>query len=1157
MRLRRLDLSRYGKFTDHSIDFGRAESGQPDLHIIYGLNEAGKSTTFSAYLDLLFGIGERSPYSFLHAYNAMRIGGCLEIDGKEHELVRLKVRNGSLVDDRGQPVNEALLAGALGGIGRDAYRTMFSLDDQSLKEGGNAIIQSKGELGELLFSASSGLAGLSRALVTCAEEASGLYKKRSSTTKLAEAKRALETLKNERSAIDTLASSYGLLKASHDQANSAYETVNRELASAKIRHQECQRILNAQIPALELKRLTVEIAAMGELPPSPAEWFTLLPQLLKDETRLQALIDTTDRTILQLQEEVAAITVDETALTLGDQIERLEKARARYLAAEDDLPKRRLALAEQDLLLASLLTDLERSGHQAPEELLLPTALIGTLRDLIERRSGVEIALQAARREVRRVVEDLDRLEGECRKPEQGLVPDAASARRIEAALTRLNSSDLATRISFEERALAQAEHGLENALAALRPWHGTPDALLTTPHASARQIEAWRLQAIQLEKQKEDHQQRLRDLCTELTLTKAKIEALQANGPIGDDEAIELRRKRDEAWETHLSRLEKATAEAFEATLRQDDAYSAERLSRAQELAELRHLQKTASVTKVAIARSETLLSETLKAVDGLIGKIRPALPESWEQDGDVSELVTALEAWSLRREKALAAWEDLRQRADSLAGLQDELKTLTVELEQSLHAAGVEATVDAGVSALLRCANEILETFKRQEFKELQRQKTLAEVKRDLVDRQRDLNEAEEDKMAWDREWREALSRTWFADSHVSTAAVRSILNALSNLPVILKDHQDLLARVAAMERDQRQFGEHLAELQASSFKEASRGDPLSLAQALVDRHEQARRAFELRSSRQADLDKQWERRRALEKELLIHNARKDELTGHFGTDSLAEVELYLQKAKDRERLDERVLSLRHQIADTLRVSEFDEARQRLEDADLDAVEREAAELEGRLEDLTEKARQLYSERSAAWQKLEAVGGDDAVARIEARRRTLLLEIEDMAIRHLKLRVGVLAAEQALHLYREMHRSSMMKRASEAFRLITGGNYSGLTTQPDKDKEILIGVAREGGSKLADAMSTGTQFQLYLALRLAGYEEFAKLRPPVPFVADDIMESFDDPRSREVFRLLGDMAGVGQVIYLTHHRHLCEIAKDVVPSVKIHQLP
>jgi uncharacterized protein YhaN len=70
--------------------------------------------------------------------------------------------------------------------------------------------------------------------------------------------------------------------------------------------------------------------------------------------------------------------------------------------------------------------------------------------------------------------------------------------------------------------------------------------------------------------------------------------------------------------------------------------------------------------------------------------------------------------------------------------------------------------------------------------------------------------------------------------------------------------------------------------------------------------------------------------------------------------------------------------------------------------------------------IEDLTQRARLLYSEKSLASQKLEAVGGDDAVARIEARRRTIFLEIEELAVRHLTLRAGTLAAEQALHSYR-----------------------------------------------------------------------------------------------------------------------------------------
>ena len=68
MRLNRLDLTRYGKFTDRSIDFRRAGPGQPDLHIVYGPNEAGKSTMLRGFLDLLFGIETRSRFNFLHPY---------------------------------------------------------------------------------------------------------------------------------------------------------------------------------------------------------------------------------------------------------------------------------------------------------------------------------------------------------------------------------------------------------------------------------------------------------------------------------------------------------------------------------------------------------------------------------------------------------------------------------------------------------------------------------------------------------------------------------------------------------------------------------------------------------------------------------------------------------------------------------------------------------------------------------------------------------------------------------------------------------------------------------------------------------------------------------------------------------------------------------
>jgi uncharacterized protein YhaN len=76
--------------------------------------------------------------------------------------------------------------------------------------------------------------------------------------------------------------------------------------------------------------------------------------------------------------------------------------------------------------------------------------------------------------------------------------------------------------------------------------------------------------------------------------------------------------------------------------------------------------------------------------------------------------------------------------------------------------------------------------------------------------------------------------------------------------------------------------------------------------------------------------------------------------------------------------------------------------------------------------------------------------------VARIEGQQRTTLLEIEEKAVRYLKDCAGAAAAEQALRAYRDRHRSSMMARASEAFRTISRGAYTGLGTQLDRDTQL-----------------------------------------------------------------------------------------------------
>jgi uncharacterized protein YhaN len=278
---------------------------------------------------------------------------------------------------------------------------------------------------------------------------------------------------------------------------------------------------------------------------------------------------------------------------------------------------------------------------------------------------------------------------------------------------------------------------------------------------------------------------------------------------------------------------------------------------------------------------------------------------------------------------------------------------------------------------------------------------------------------------------------------------------------------------------------------------------------------------------------------------------------MIAYFGVATLAEVSTKLGQIAVRDRIQREAADLSQEILAMLRFASLAEAEAALDSIDQAALEAELAEITAQAETLEQEWRDSYVTYKGAKGQIEAIGGDAKVAEIEEKRRTILLEIEEGARRYMRLRAGVVATERALRFYREQHRSSMMARASEALRIISRGAYTDLTTQPEKDSEILVAMAADRSSKLVTEMSKGTRFQLYLALRVAGYFEFAKTRSPVPFIADDIMETFDDFRAEEAFRLFAQMANTGQVIYLTHHQHLCEIASKACSKVKIHRLP
>ncbi len=1154
MRLRRLDLTRYGRFTDDSIDFGEAAAGEPDLHIVYGPNEAGKSTALAAYLDLLFGIKTQSPYNFRHPYETMRIGAVLETEAGPQAYIRIKRQQASLLDASERPLPEAALLGALGGLDRAAYQAMFCLDDDTLEAGGRGILESRGELGQLLFAASAGLAELSQTLEKLRTEADQFHRPRARSTVLGQLKTQLTALKAEREQLDTVASQHHQLAARRDADLALYEAARAEQLGQRSRIETLQRQLAALPHLLTLQRLRAELDALADLPTPPAGWAEELPHLLRDDVELATRAAGAEAAIIERTVQRDAIVVDSTAAGLASRYEELAQSRARHVTADLDIPSRRAELLEAEAAIAAVLARLGRQGEPDPARLVLPVPLTAKLERLAADRSGITARLALAQREhsaaLQRVTEA-----GQAAQ-EVGGSGDArhqARLRQVAAAATALRDSDHTLRHRAAERNLATTRLRLDRALAALQPWGGTPAELAAMTIPDASRIARWSKALDTAQRDGDTQQARLAALDAEIAGVMDQRAAMSAElGLVTDQQATALRAARDTAWATHRGRLEADTADAFAAAMRRDDAAMAARLDHQADAARLRQLAQTLATRLGERQRVEELLrangtgrarlaaeiAETVAAgLPGLPGAMTPA----------------ALDAWLTRRAATLDTWEQLRlTEAEQQAAEQDGAR-LGAALRDALVRLGAPPEPQADAAALLAAA----ETALAEAVAHATLRDAVTKAKAEVAERSHAVQAARHEDGAWNAAWAAACTACWLAnpDTIPDPDEAAGLLAAARELVPLLQQRRELTTRIAAMTEDQARFAGQIGAL-AAQLDLPPEPAPLRLADQLAARIQAAREAQALHIGAAAEIAASQEQRRALAQAQVGHATRKAAMLDFFGVATLDEVADRLRAAARKSELHQRAAEAAIALAGALGCAADPAMEAMLAALPKDTLQAELQGLRAEAEAREARVRELFAQSRESSDRIAKIAGDDAVARIDLRRQTTLLEIEQAATVHIRLRAGILATEMALSAYRERHRSAMMARAATAFATISRGAYRSLASRAERDSEVLIAVGADGTSKLADDLSKGTRFQLYLALRAAGYQEFAALHRSVPFIADDIMETFDDLRAEETFRVLAEMARVGQVIYLTHHRHLCDIVKSVVPEARLHRI-
>ncbi len=1153
MRLSRLDLTRYGLFTDRTIDFGPLVPGQPDLHVIYGPNEAGKSTVLSALLDLMFEIEVKSRYDFVHPYKSMAVGARLDVSDRSWEAVRVKRRNDSLVDPAGRPLDEGFLKAALSGLDRETYRMMFSLDDKTLEEGGESILASRGDLGRILFAATAGLAEFGDTLLALRDEADAFHKLKGRSGELGVLKARLLELRKRRDEIDTVAAHHARLVQDRAATRKAYERARCERIEAQGRTVSLRARTSALPHLATLTVLRDELSRSASLPDAPASWWQDLPGLLKEGVELSTRLEGVDEDVAGLEAVIEGVSVDHAALSASDRIGRLPDLRSRHLDAEDELPGLRARLRQEDAAIGGILRDLDRGAEADPRRLLIGKAVTAAFRELMERRSGIVEALRKSAEDVaeaeRSVDEARDDVEGGEAEPGR-----AADVILVRNALTAAQAGGQGALAAAAGRSLERKRGLLDDALLSLRPWSGSVDDLAALVVPEKADVESWEAGLVAAVAEKAREADEAAALEEERACLQADLEAssMVVGFAVLEGDPGSVRGDRERLWANHRRTLDPGSADDFEQAMRRDDVVTVARIGHEAELARLRQVRERVAVASAGITRATAARDGAAERSRSLLARMAEAWLASggaWPRDATPAWL----EGWLSRRVAALDHRDGRTEAEAEVRAVAMAVEASRAEFRGILASARIPHDDDAGIEGLAAVAQAFLD----HEAELAGRRRRLADLGRDLATRRSSSEKAERTDREWQDGWRATCRQCWFGASGAvrSVVDVRSVIDALSALEPRVKDRDALVDQIRAMEEERASFAREVAEVSALVTAVDATGSSLDVARRLEAAARLARTQTDDLLAKGVKLEAALARRARLRDALALHARKAGEMTTLFAVADLADVEGKLATLARRADLRERAERAERDLVDALGTSSLAEAETLVRGLDRETMKGEMSEAQVLLDERERLMTEAFAQHRRAVERVDEVGGDEEVARMAAAKRTILLEVEDKALRCLRLRMGVMAAERAIDLYRDQHKSTMMSLASESFSALSRGAYVRLTSRFEKTGETLIALTHTG-SRTALELSKGTRFQLYLALRVAAYQEYVRSRPSVPFVADDILETFDDFRAEEAFAAFARMAGDGQVVYLTHHPHLCRIAAAVCPTIRIHEL-
>ena len=842
MKFEELSLERYGSFSGRRLTF-RPNAA---LHIVYGANEAGKTTALAAIGDLLFGFGQTTPFDFRHDQQTLRVGGKLRLtDGRDLLFRRRKGRKNTLVDQDDRPLPDDLLLPILGSIGRETFRTEFGLTSQALRDGGAELLKAGGRLAETLAAGSAGLSSLSRLRERLAGEADALFGMRRNAGK--EFYGALDRYDDQRRVLDRAVVTADAL----DDAEAAVEDADRAHGSAITQHQglgrEIARLERARRtrPALgKIEALHRELAAFRDLPevvPSHlAAWRRALEtdhDLARELSRLDAA-DAADAAM------AANRHVDTRVLAAGGTIDRLRERLGAVNDAISDLPRRTEAKAAAERRLTEAA---HRLGVASAQALLagLPNELaLAHLDTLIRAGERVEQRCRDAEEQHRRAVADLGRLADTRGEPAPTIDPEPL--RKRMAVFVRLPADAERLRRAVVDQ--ARSRQHLADQVAKLDPPAGRLEDLAACPLPDDAAIAPHLRVAVDLAQAELAGRATLAAAHEAVERADDDLATLEREGSTATrSDLADARIRRDAGFDALSVALDEGAAERsrrlfdVSALIQAVDGIADDLLDHGERAARRQAIEERLTQARRQHSRESSRLGDIAakrQAADA-------AWRELWRASGIEPLSPEAMSRWSVRVHEILLAKDQLAAQANEIAVWEAELEEARRSLVRLSLAHGIELDAEAPADLAYREIDARLGAIQSAWNEATGRRTALDLAKRTVAEKQVEVADAQQVLAAHREAWLPAVAEVGL-DPATSASKAAAALRIWADVARPKHELATEVSKIDDIEKELATFDAEVAALlNAAAPDLVGQASPDVLA-TLTERLTEARLAF-----------------------------------------------------------------------------------------------------------------------------------------------------------------------------------------------------------------------------------------------------------------------------------------------------------------------